>query len=82
MNTRCGQPDQLRDLVVTHTRWIHASVHARSINNTSLPASTQQQQPFQTEFIPIIIIIIIIPSVLSRLRSSRSLVSLAGWHFN
>lgn len=40
MNTRCGQPDQLRDLVVTHTRWIRASVHARSINNTSLPAST------------------------------------------
>lgn len=81
MNTRCGQPDQLCDLVVTHTPWIHASVHARSINDTS-PRRASQQQPFQTEFIPIIIIIIIISSVLSRLRSSRSLVSLAGWHFN
>lgn len=80
MNTRCGQPDQLCDLVVTHTPWIHASVHARSINDTS-PRRASQQQPFQTEFIPIIIIIII-SSVLSRLRSSRSLVSLAGWHFN
>lgn len=36
MNTRCGQPDQLRDLVVTHTTWIRASVYARSINDTSL----------------------------------------------
>lgn len=28
MNTRCGQPDQLRDLVVTHTHTLDSRVRA------------------------------------------------------
>lgn len=36
MNTRCGQLDQLCDLVVTHTPWIH--VRTRAIDQRYISA--------------------------------------------